>query len=260
MTYSLETETQDPHEAEPLSTSREDLASDLLRLYIGPNAIKFLSITKGLKETNYKKSRSFNVAAFFFPLAWFFYRKIYFEGLFVALFIPIIVSLIFPDLPSILYTSLHIAIGMYANRYYLESASKKVDQIIASGLSERELRKKVKKRGGVSEIGAVLGVLLTASIIATSFMNLSTNKLPTCQHPETHKLVKNLIVQNSDGALTKDAINISESQTIKSSEGQEHICRFKVSQGSKMNTFRGRVYWHDQLNGKFGLQLAIDQD
>ena len=81
-------------------------------------------------------------------------------------------------------------------------------------------------------------------------------ELPNCQNPFTHKLVKQVTIQNSPTKLTEAEIRVAIGETLKKSPDKEYICRFKVVIGSETKFVLGRVYWADHENWQVGLGIA----
>ncbi|MEM9685154.1 MAG: DUF2628 domain-containing protein, partial [Pseudomonadota bacterium] len=65
----------------------EAFDEELFLLYVGPRSDKFLRLYRARKQG--KTPLSFNWAAFFVGLLWFYYRKLYFVGVCVLL-IPVV--------------------------------------------------------------------------------------------------------------------------------------------------------------------------
>lgn len=140
-----------------------------MKLFVGPNADTFLKIQYDLNANKFPKS--FNWIAFFFPMPWLFYRKMYLWGI-ALLLIPIILYTLFPDLPDV-----NIAIGAVfltmGNRFYVESANKKIKKIEALGLTPEELDERVHSEGGVSKVGAIFGSIIILALIALIILDVS---------------------------------------------------------------------------------------
>jgi Protein of unknown function (DUF2628) len=134
----------------------------LLKLFVGPNADTFLKVHYDLNANKFPKS--FNWVAFLFPMPWLFYRKMYLWGI-ALLLIPTILYTVFPDLPDV-----NIAVGgiflIMGNRFYIESATKKIKKIEALGLSPEELDERIRNTGGVSKAGAIFGGIIMISMVA----------------------------------------------------------------------------------------------
>ncbi|WP_025899422.1 DUF2628 domain-containing protein [Sneathiella glossodoripedis] len=141
----------------------------LFRLFVGPNAEIFLQLNNDLNAN--KKPKSYNWVAFFFPIPWLFYRKMYLWGLAILL-VPVILYTVFPDLPDA-----SIAIGvvflLLGNQFYVESANKKIKKIEALGLSPEERDERIRSTGGVSKTGAIFGGIIMLSLIAIVVLNYS---------------------------------------------------------------------------------------
>ena len=238
------------------SKSEDELIEELLWVYIGHNSLKYSDFIEKVsaKEQLYR----FNAPAFFFPMAWFLYRKLYLEGILITFLIPMVINLVFPNLPTAVYMGLSASVAVFASQYYVNSAAKKIKKLIASGLSESELRARLERLGGVSNVGATVGGLVSAWGIAVGMMGVGQGsvELPNCQHPLTHQLAKQVIVENSVMELTKADIRVTISETLQKSPNKEYICRFKLVIGSQSKFFVGRVYWQNPVKGQVGLALA----
>ena len=253
--YTLD-DTVSHHEA---IEQKEDSVEDLLWVYIGHNASRFISLIEGIEETQFKKRlSSFNTVAFFLPLVWFFYRKLYLAGIVISLFVPILLGYIFPDLPSVFFLSISIMIGTNADRYYVQSAQKKIQKLMSLGLSKEELKRRVQKMGGTSTVGAVFGGLIMFSLIAVSLLD-TTTELPNCSHFSSHKLAKQVIINNQKSPISPGDIQIIKSEEIQKVEKQSYLCRYQIGLHGDQAWFRAKIYWANKEKGQFTLELAPDK-
>jgi hypothetical protein len=126
-----------------------------LQAFVGPNHETFFSI---FDQGNFRGSRKGCWPGFFFPLAWFMYRKMYgWAALVCAL--PIFASVLDFGLfqrPLIAASSF---LGLAGRHIYVLQAQRTVARIRAVGRfqSEEEVRRTLARAGGVSTAGAAVG-------------------------------------------------------------------------------------------------------
>lgn len=159
----------DPKLEKALAPEQDGTMSEvaMLELYIGENADKFLKFHKNVGR---KFAFSFNLAAFFAPMAWCFYRKLYIIGVLI-LILPIIVVLVFLNLADFSGITLAAIFATSVNELYLTLATRKVNALKEQATSQEELREMLLDNGGTSTAGAIFGLLITASLLAISFMS-----------------------------------------------------------------------------------------
>ncbi|MBE5994599.1 MAG: DUF2628 domain-containing protein [Paenibacillaceae bacterium] len=121
-------------------------------LFVGDNYVYYEKQWRGrMIQQNFS---SWNWAAFFFPLYWLVYRKMYLEGVIFGL-----ISLLGAIIPGI-GLIMHILVGIYANSYYRKMELKVLAQ--TTQLTEWEAIQYIKKHGGTN----VLGIFVTFLIMA----------------------------------------------------------------------------------------------
>ncbi len=151
----------------PSAFGSEATDEDLFRLYVGPNAIKFMRFYRALAEK--ENVISFNWFVFLTPMSWLFYRKLYGPGIFVMSF-PIISVMIFPKLADMSFTVVVVVMAFLANSYYVRTATRCIDKLRALDLPPGELEERIRRAGGTSIIGAIFATVIYASLIALKIM------------------------------------------------------------------------------------------
>ncbi|WP_349674842.1 DUF2628 domain-containing protein [Lacrimispora sp.] len=130
-------------------------------LFVGENYGYYEKQWRGrMMQQNFS---SWNWAAFFFPLYWLVYRKMYLEGFLfgvITLFTPII-----PGSGLIL----HILVGVYANSYYRKKELKVLAQ--TPQLTEWEAIQYIKKHGGTNVLGIFIALLITVFLAFSVFVS-----------------------------------------------------------------------------------------
>ncbi len=159
------------------SAGRETLERDL-HLFMGPRAEKYLGVFRRadfgflgdkLRPRAGRGLLSWHWPAFLVPIPWLFYRKLYIEGaaiLAVFMLVPLV-------LPAAGYSgaAAAVVIAMIAKRLYVEHALKRIRHADTLGLAPQAREEYLRRAGGVSVPGAVLGSLFPLlGAIAVIFM------------------------------------------------------------------------------------------
>ncbi|WP_078555208.1 DUF2628 domain-containing protein [Bacillus alkalicellulosilyticus] len=128
-------------------------------LFIGKNQSYYF--------TKWKNENSWNWVAFFFPIFWLGYRKMYSTvfliiGLFLLL--DIIMLIIYPTYPIqfdyFVGTITGVIIGSQGNRLYKNHMNKKILAIEDTNVPEESKRNQIKAAGGASVGGIFLAILI----------------------------------------------------------------------------------------------------
>lgn len=154
-----------PSPDEPLD--RSDLA-----VFIGPNAERFISVL-GLAGAR-RRGRWTCWPGFFFPIAWFMYRKMYGWAA-LACALPIFASVMNFGLLKPALIGLPTVVGLAGRRVYVGGALRTIARIRASqsGRSEDALRQTLARAGGVSVAGAIVGGAIVLCAFAVQLRPLA---------------------------------------------------------------------------------------
>lgn len=164
-TLELEEENNNPSSEHNDRTFAHNLnEEEMLRIYIGPNADKFLKLYHAKKDK--KSILSMNWCLFFLPLVWFFYRKRYIAGCLIYS-IPFSTIFLYPNIDTPYYVAYYSAIASIANSLYLDTAQKHIKDISVEGISSYEMRERLREAGGTTKLGALAGFLLYLSFIVS---------------------------------------------------------------------------------------------
>lgn len=229
-TLELEEENNNPSSEHNDHTFAHNLSEEeMLRIYIGPNADKFLELRKeNRKAKKVKKKRSFfalfNITVFFIPLAWLYYRKMYVLG--TCFFIPYIaVSITHPDLSNSFFVAFGIIAAIAANHIYLVRAQKHVTDIKETGIPHHEMSQHLKKTGGTSKIGAVIGVFITIICSTTMYVGPDT---PKCNN----KNVQNMVKTKLNEAISESS-KIVHIKPVSYEIGVKRLCQYHIKTNQK---------------------------
>ncbi len=133
-----------------------------LGLYIGPNADQYLKAFELTGKGGIAYRTSWHWPAALVPVPWLFYRKLYIPGT-LLVFALVALALLFPNFPGV---ALGVFFGLVAKSFYLDIGLGKLKKADANGREGPEREAYLKKAGGVSIPGAVLGSAIMASAIA----------------------------------------------------------------------------------------------
>jgi hypothetical protein len=147
-------------EAEP--EARADL-----RLFFGPNADTFLAAIDRRKAGRWSAGPCW--PGFFFPPAWFLYRKLYGWAA-VCCMAPILTTALNIGKFDRVFLVAVSLLGLSGQRLYVAAAGATIARIRASSQSEDEARETIRHAGGVSTAGAVVGGLLASISIVVAFI------------------------------------------------------------------------------------------
>ena len=115
---------------------------------------------------------SFNLAAFFLPIIWLGYRKIYRPIIVIALVYLIITILNITEAPSTwlrvidsFYTlMISFFFGFQGNKLYKKEADTQIERVKRVSTNIEEKKKTLNKKGGISALGIVFAVLLVICV------------------------------------------------------------------------------------------------
>ena len=230
---------------------------DLFNAFAGPDSEKLLE-TYQLQAQGTHKSK-FNWAVFFFPMPWFFYRKLYLYGV-LTILLPMVLVLIFPAIANASFAGVAVALGLTANGLYVYHAKRKIAKLQELGLAPDDLLDQVKKSGGTSMGAGVFSGVIYASLLVLPFLQLaspSQASLPTCKSDLVHKTVRDLLSKELiKNGFPVSAIKYSDFKHLENvSDDTRNSCSFTITDGKATATKYATIFWQDQ--GKGAYQLSI---
>lgn len=135
--------------------NRSDISRDDLNNFIGSKSAKFLKVWDEAKEYGSNLTLSWTWPAFFVPIIWLLYRKMYREG--CAVIILITAILFVPKISIVILTAVHVAIAALAKDWYFRSANRKIQKVKEKQVSQGEISEQLAKEGGTSITGIFVG-------------------------------------------------------------------------------------------------------
>jgi hypothetical protein len=140
---------------DPSNRNRDDMA-----LFESGGAVRKLRLSQSASST----------FGFLFPVAWFLYKKMYLQASVVVL-LPIFLSLL--HAPSAILRGVGLLIslfGAFGPRFHMAKARRLIAEIRAAAPDDAIARMTIGQAGGVSIAGAVLGALVTISVVMIAFV------------------------------------------------------------------------------------------
>lgn len=146
-----------------------DVSWDELAAFIGPNAHRFQKTWENYSALlNGEKRALFSWCwpGFLFGFAWFFYRKQWLAGG-VLLVIPIILAMLSSSTAGM--SGMAVAMGVVGKTIYLMTANQRIHKLREQRLSPTDYQRALKKEGGVSVLGGIIGGTIVLLAILSIF-------------------------------------------------------------------------------------------
>ena len=266
MTDGVEQEQEETYSQEA-ELSNDRSLERLFRLYVGENAEKFMPLFREqVSHAGKKQPFSFNFMSALLPIVWFFYRKMYVQGV-IILLVPLGVYTVFPDLPS-LSSGVFIAVfGLFSNSYYTYHVLGKIRKIEALDLTDQEKDIRLAETGGTSLVGMGLGLFIVCALLYSIFQTASAYELPKCSDPAVAKTAEKLFKSGLENTKDNPAIKSLESiefevsgfKAAADSKDNFRICLFDIKfAGENVPMFLG-MKWQKKSIGTYESQIRSDK-
>lgn len=246
-------------------TSTDVSMEELIRLYVGPNANKFITIYQA--QVTKKFVWSFNWIVLFASTPWYFYRKLYLIGTAILL-LPVIAFTVFPSLGDIGTISIAGVLAFTANGLYVDQVKRRIEKLKMLNLSAEELKSRIQREGGTSPGGAIFGILIMVAVVGISIMGALPNSfgnitggLATCDNPQVHqharRFIEDMLKRDEKNLPLTDAAATFET-TEDGADGSYRICKITFQQTTGLKS----VYLHlsptDGFSGRTEIVIGDD--
>ena len=144
----------------------------LFTLFFGPKADLYLATLEKLREKNAALTSPVMTwcwPALFVPLPWLLYRKMWAAAAAIVI-LPILIYYFVPIGGGVGGTVSSIVIAMFAKSFYVQSAAGKIRRIVSENADPEVVRDKVRRAGGVSVAGAVIGSCILLAVFVVAFV------------------------------------------------------------------------------------------
>ncbi len=233
---------------------------DDLRLYFGPNAGPYVAFWERVQASGLPFVWSWNWWGFLFPVPWLLYRKIWAVGAAVVLLPILLNSMIgFHAEAGIALATL---IAAASKPLVIERAERKIRTISALKLLSQESIERLRRAGGVSRPGAVIGALLMIAVLGLAlYENLPVN-LPACNAPMIRSVVLDIAMDNAAATgLTGGDLKLEQvRQSGTGTDGKGRLCRAELRSQDQRLPVEYEVLWQSRGSGKFIVDLRLSED
>jgi len=249
-----------PHAPAPDDTAPAAFGEDGLRLYLGPNPGPYVAFWERARASGHPFVWSWNWWGLLFPLPWLFYRKLWAIGAAVVLLPVLLDALIGFGAKAGFVLAALVAAG--GKPLVVERAERKTRTIDALGLLSQESIDRLRRAGGVSRPGAVIGALLMASVLALAVHDALPVRLPGCAAPMVREVVIDIARDNA--AMTGLGAQVLRLEKIRQAavagEGHGRLCHAELRGGGESLPVEYDLLWRARDEGSFVVDLRFRED
>jgi hypothetical protein len=233
---------------------------DALRLYLGRNSGPYVAFWERAQASDHPFVWSWNWWGLLFPLPWLFYRKLYAVGAVVVL-LPVLLDALMGIGTKIGFL-LAALVAAGGKPLVVERAERKTRAIDALGLLSQESIERLRRSGGVSRPGAVIGVLFTVSVLGLVIHDGLPVRLPGCAEPMVRETVIDIAQDNPEvtGLGVRDLRLEKIRQTAVLGEGHERLCHAELRGGGRSLSVEYDLLWRARDKGSFVVDLRVRED
>ena len=239
----------------------------LLELFVGRRPRKYMRTYDKAEEG--RPALTLNWAAFFVPLPWLLYRKLYLEGAVFAI-VPALVAFVYLPASQILSAFIGMLFFLFGHGYYVFKALNRIEAIEAGSGSDAEKEQEIQHSGGVSRAGAWIGVVVVtgmfgyfgyaayvAGIKVAKDRALATRQLPACDAQPARDLVKKAL---SDAMAKRDVdasdIVYAGFVALGDSSADVRRCGFQISDGTGNTGLKFEISWESADSMRYLVRLT----
>ena len=248
------------NQAEASENARAPVGEEDLRLYLGPNADAYLAVRDRSRRLGQPITWSWNWWGLLFPVPWLFYRKLWAIGAALIVLSVLLEALVGNGTKSGLVVA--ALIGVLGMPLVLERAERKVREVDRLGLVSQASIDRLRKAGGVSVPGAVIGAALTLAALGLFFYGNLPAQLPGCAAPVVRVTVLDIAGQNraetglGAGPLSLDGIV----QGGGAPDGSSRLCRAELRGDGAALPLEYEISWRSRSEGRYIVDLRIPGD
>lgn len=228
-----------------------------LRLYLGQNAQAFVSYWERLKDSGYPFLWSWTWWGALFPVPWLFYRKLWSAGAALVLLPILLDALIDFGLNACL--ALGLVIGLSGKALVIERAQSKTQDINDLGLVSQDSIDRLRRAGGVSLPGAVIGTLLMLSSMGLIIYENLPKRLPACKATVVRDVVVGISLDHADAiGLPAGALDFLAPRQVRIGEdGTTRVCHAELLSEGHIVGIEYDILWHDRRAGRYVVDVRL---
>lgn len=228
-----------------------------LRLYLGQNAQPFVTYWERLRDSGYPFLWSWTWWGALFPIPWLFYRKLWSAGA-VLVLLPILLDAMI-DFGLNACLALGLVIGLSGKALVVERAESKTQDINDLGLVSQDAIDRLRRAGGASVPGAVIGAILMFSSMGLIVYENFPKRLPACQAPTIRDVVIGISADNADAiGLPTGAPDFQAPRQVRiGNDGASRICHAELQSGGHTVAIEYDILWHDRRAGRYVVDVRL---
>lgn len=238
----------------------EVLREDDLRLYLGPNPRPYVAYWERARKSGHPFVWGWNWWGLLFPIPWLFYRKIWAVGAAVVM-LPVLLDAMlgFGSEAGILLATL-IAAGGKA--LVIERAERKSRAIDALGLLSQDSIARLRRAGGVSRPGAMIGALMMIAMLFLALYDRLPARLPGCAAPIIRDVVLDIARDNAEvtGLKSQDLRLERIRQTGVIGERDGRLCHAELRGAGESLAVEYDVIWRARGERRFVIDLRVREN
>lgn len=258
-----------PESDQNAQTSAEIVRNErsLLELFVGRRPRKFLRTFDKAEEG--RAALTLNWAAFFVPLPWLLYRKLYLEGAVFAI-VPALVAFVYLPASQILSAFIGMLFFLFGHGYYVYKALNRIESIEAGGGTDAEKELEIQQSGGVSRAGAWIGAVIVvgmfgyfgyvayiAGVQVAKQKAMAARQLPACDAQPARDLVKKVLSETM--AKRKiDIKGVSYSGFVALGDATPDVrrCGFQLVEPGASTGLKFEISWESPSKERYLVRLT----
>lgn len=249
-------------------TTEEDVRNERsrLELFVGRRPRKYLRTFDKAEEG--RAALVINWAAFFVPLPWLFYRKLYLEGAIFAI-VPVLAAFVYLPASQMLSVVIGLLFFFFGHGYYVYKALNRIETIEAGPQSDAEKELEIQQSGGVSKAGAWIGTVIliggSTYVGYTTYVTLgqaaekamAARQLPTCDAQPAQDLVKQ-VLSDTMAKRKVDLKDVSYSGFVALGESSPTVrrCGFQLVEPGASTGLKFEISWESPSKKRYLVRLT----
>ena len=227
-----------------------------LRLCLGSNATPYVHYWERARASSSPLVWSWNWWGLLFPVPWLFYRKLWAIGAALIL-LPMLLDAVLGS-GSKAGMALAALIGACGMPLVVERAERKVRAVEVLGLVSQQSIERLRRSGGVSLPGAVLGALLMVAFLGLHLYSKLPAQLPGCEAAPVRATVLDIARDNeAHTGLPAELVALEDIQAGGAADGGGRLCYADLTAGSERLPVAYEVFWEVRSRGRYVVDLRI---
>lgn len=231
-----------------------------LRLYLGENPDPYITLWDRIRASGHPFVWSWNWWGLLFPVPWLFYRKLWPVGAALVLLPVLLDAMIgFGSRSGILMAALVAANG---KALVVERAERKIRAVNALDLMSQESIERLRRAGGVSRPGAVIGALLMIAGLSLTIYDSLPTRLPGCAATVIRGVVLEIAAANPDmiGLRSRKPRLDKVRQQGTVIDGDGRLCHAELRAGGKSVAIEYDIVWQAATGRQFAVDLRLREN